>query len=177
MGFRSSWIARRGTSTTELLTQTGFAPTGERWEYSDVGVQLVVIPEGERGPWSILVASGTQHFTEIRDEDARAVSRSSEALFFWCSDTTMATELSCWRDGRPAWRIAYSCEIGEPQQDGDVPPEAEAILERLRAAQAKRDGADHLYELTAEVGRSLTGFRHDQDVVTGEPSPYRVLAR
>jgi hypothetical protein len=44
-------------------------------------------------------------------------------------------------------------------------------------ADAVNDSVDYIYDLTAEVGRALTGFRHDQTAGTMEYPPFQVLTR
>lgn len=99
-------------------------------------------------------------------------------MYFWCSDTVMATELSCFRDGAIVWSIQYSCADASkrPAIKGEVPEITSEILEGLLAKQRADDGADYIYDLTAELGRRLVGFRHDMDSETDDPEPFQVLA-
>ena len=78
----------------------------------------------------------------------------------------MATELSCFKNGVAAWTIEYDCSDEQklPAMSGEIPKAAHAILESLREKQRADDGADYIYELTAELGHKLVGFRHDTDV-------------
>ena len=182
MGFRVSWIARRGSSSAELLDAVGCKPTGERHDFPDIGFYLLQLPGDEEGPWSVLIADGSDNFTALSANDAKPLSHGGETIFFWCSDTSMSTEMSCHRDGRRVWAIEYDCEeeTKRPLLIGDVPPVAKTLLATLedeqRASDEEGGGVDHSYELTAALGRMLVGFRHDADAETDEREPYQVLA-
>src|SRR5262245_25983438 len=108
MGFRISWIARAGTSADELLRASGRNLTGERHEFPDVGWYLLELPKGAQSPWVLLIADGTDNFAELNTSIAKSLSEGgNETLYFWCSDTVMATELTCFRDGAEAWSVQY----------------------------------------------------------------------
>lgn len=183
MGFRVSWIARRGSSTSELLAAVGASATGEREEFPDVGWYLVHLESEARGAWTLLLADGSDNFGELDDSIAQSLSMGgAHTLFFWCSDTTMSTQLFAFHNGTLAWSIGHDAEEGGLALEGALPPEAEAIVsEHTRAQQeadAAEEGVDHLYEVTADLGRALTGFRHDVDPEgVADEAPFEVLAR
>jgi hypothetical protein len=180
MGFRVSWIARSGTSTKELLEASGRSLTGERHEFPDVGFYLLELPKPVGGSWAVLIADGSDNFAELDESQAQSLSKGgNETLYFWCSDTVMVTELKCFIDGAVVWSIEYNCEDTArlPAIRSDVPAVANEILVDLRAKQRADDGADFIYDLTAEVGRRLVGFRHDMDPVTDDVEPFQVLSR
>ncbi len=182
MGFRVSWVARRGSSSAELLDAVGCKLTGERHKFPDVGFYLLQLPGDEDGPWSVLIADGSENFTSLSSTHAESQSLGGESIYFWCSDTSMSTEMSCHRNGRRVWAIEYDCEDEKkrPLLDGDIPPVAKTLLAALEDEQRVSDeeggGADHIYDLTAALGRALVGFRHDADAETDDPEPYQVLA-
>lgn len=178
MGYRVSWIARAGTSTAELLKVSRRKLTGERHEFPDVGFYLLELPGADSNPWVVLIADGSDNFAELDATLAQSLSVGGhETLFFWCSDTVMATEMMCFKNGANAWSIQYDCEdeTQRPKLTGDVPPIVHEILKNLRAQQEGNDGVDYIYDLTAVVGRSLVGFRHDADAATDDPEPFQVL--
>jgi hypothetical protein len=89
----------------------------------------------------------------------------------------MATELVCFKNGVEVWSIQYDCEdkTKQPAMNGSVPQIAHEILEILRTKQQADEDADYIYDLTAESGRSLVGFRHDMDIKIDDPEPFQVL--
>ena len=178
MGYRVSWIARRGTSTKELLDAAQLRPTGERHDLPDVEFYLLELPHSEGGPWVVLIADGSENYAALDDSLAQSLSKEAgETLYFWCSDTVMATELACFKDGSPVWSIEYDCkdEAKRPAMDGEVPAAANEILADLRAQQEAEGDADYIYDLAAELGRTLVGFRHDMDPETDDAEPFQVL--
>jgi len=180
MGYRVSWIALRGTSTAELLSLSQRRPTGERHEFPDVGFYLLELPARRGGPWTVLIADGSDNFMELDASQAETLSQGgNETLYFCCSDTVMTTELMGFKNGSLAWSILYDCadEGKRPALQGDVPAIAHKLLTELRDKQQADEGADYIYDLTAELGRELVGFRHDADAETDDPEPFQVLAR
>lgn len=179
MGYRVSWIARLGTSTKELLDFAQRTVTGERHEFPDVGWYLLELPHVVGSAWVLLIADGSENYGDLDPSDAEALSKDgNETLYFCCSDTVMATYLMCYKDGAQVWAIEYDCkDQSEPAFKGKVPSIAHQILNELRAEQqAECDfGADYQYDLTAELGRRLVGFRHDVDLEIEDPEPFQVL--
>lgn len=178
MGFRVSWVARSGASTGELLCVAGRGLTGERHEFPDVGWYLLELPGGDRPPWVLLIADGTENYLELGTGHAQALSTGgNETLYFTCSDTVMATELFCFKDGKENWSVRYDCadKAKQPAMSGDVPEIASEILRDLQIKQQADGGADYIYDVTAEVGRRLVGFRHDLEPETDDPAPFQVL--
>lgn len=178
MGFRVSWIARAGTSTEELLKATDRRPTGERHEFPDVGWYLLELPSAGQSPWTLLIADGSDNYGGLDPAQAQSLSAGgNETLYFWCSDTVMATVLVCFRNGSEVWSIDYDCgnKNKRPALNGAVPQMAHEILAQLQKKQQADDGADYIYDLTAELGRKLVGFRHDMELKTGDPEPFQVL--
>jgi hypothetical protein len=116
---------------------------------------------------------------ELDESLARSLSQSgSETLYFVCSDTVMVTYLKCFRDGAIVWSIEYDCEdeAKRPAIAGDVPAIVNEVLKGLWSQQEKDADVDYIYDLTAEVGRRLVGFRHDADLEIDDPEPFQVLA-
>jgi len=136
------------------------------------------LPKSDGNPWVVLIADGSDNYTVLDDAQAQSLSTDgNETLCFWCSDTVMATELKCFKNGSVVWSIEYDCEdeTKRPSLLGDPPSVANEILSDLRTRQETDDGADYLYDLTAELGRRLVGFRHDIDAETDDPEPFQVL--
>lgn len=178
MGFRVSWIARSGTSTQELLNLLGRRPTGERHDYPDSGHSLLELPSAE-SPRVLLIAVGTEYYMDLTASHAEMLSRGGhECLYFWCSETVMITWLTCFRDGKEAWSVTYNCEDEKMPLviKGDVPKVAHEIVEELRAQEEDADSdSGYLFEVTGDLGLSIVGFRHDQDLETDDPTPFQVL--
>lgn len=179
MGFRVSWIAQAGVATDQLVETSKRAVTGERHDFPDIGWYLLELPNAEAQPWVVLIADGSDHFAELDASDAQELSKGGTAtIYFWCSDTVMATEIVSFNNGIETWSVQYDCDdtSKQPAMNGDIPAVANEVLARLRAQQQTDTGADYVYDLTAELGRLLVGFRHDMDIQVGDPEPFQVLS-
>jgi len=180
MGYRVSWIARSGNSSDELLQVSRRNVTGERHEFPDVGWYLLELPNAVPSPWVVLITDGSENFDELEASHAQSLSQDGiETLHFWCSDTVMATELVCFKDSVEVWSVRYDSEnkSKQPALNGRIPQVAHEILERLRIEQQTDEGADYVYDLTAELGHSIVGFRHDSDVELDDGEPFQVLCK
>lgn len=178
MGFRVSWIAQARVATDQLLEAANRAVTGERHDFPDTGWYLLELPNAEAQPWVVLIADGSDHFAELDASDAQELSKGGyETIYFWCSDTVMATEIVAFNNGIENWSVQYDCDdtSKQPTMNGNVPAVANEIFARLKAQQQADSSADYVYDLTAELGRLLVGFRHDMDVQQDDPEPFQVL--
>ena len=178
MGYRVSWLARSGVSVQELLDAFGRQLTGIRVAFPDVGWYLLELNSPHGIPWVVLIANGTDNFAELNDSDARRVSRDGQdVLYFSCSDTVMATQFVCFKSGSETWAVDYDSSDNkkQPSITGNPPSIVYELLSELRAKQQTDNVADHIYDLTAELGRTLVGFRHDTDLELDDPTPFQVL--
>jgi hypothetical protein len=179
MGYRIAWIARAGSSTAELLALSQRYRTGERRDFPDVGWYLLELPTRPgQTPWVLLIADGSDNYSGLDPSQAQLLSADgNQTLYYWCSDTIMVTDLFCFQNNAVAWSIQYDCgaKSKRPALTGNVPDAVHEILKDLRSKQDADDGADYIYELTADVGRSLVGFRHDVDLQIDDPEPFQVL--
>jgi len=151
--------------------------SGERHEFPDVGWYLLELPSDE-SPWVLLIADGSENFADLSASHAQSLSKGgNQTLYFCCSDTVMVTELLFFKDGAEVWSIQYDCgdKTKQPAINGDAPQITHEILKELRTKQQTDDGADYIYDITAELGRSIVGFRHDADVEIDDPEPFQLL--
>lgn len=188
MGYSLSWIARAGTSTEELLGISDRSPTGERlYDLRENGFYLVEIPTPD--PWIILLALGGEFLDNLDPEQARLLSEDGgKTLFFYCVDAVMSTELTCFENGARVWSVTYrgEDESSRPTMVGEVPSVCQEILEELETEQRTRSSdevlkqrrieIDFIYDLPAELGLRLVGFRHDAPHQTAGLGPFQVLA-
>jgi hypothetical protein len=165
-----------------LLDVSHRSITGERHEFPDVGWYLLNLTRQGDAPWVLLIADGSENYADLDASLAQDLSNDgNETLYFWCSDTVMTTELMCFKDGAMVWAVRYDCDgtSKRPEIQGEVPAVAHEILAALRAEQQAdtEGGVDFLYDMTAELGRRLIGFRHDVDLETDEAEPFQVLSQ
>ena len=140
-----------------------------------MGWYLLEMPEPA---WTILIADGSDNYAKLDETLAQHFSdEGNETLFFWCSDTTMTSQLICFRDGKKVWSIDFDCEkVGqELQLTGDLPSVVQETLDELKESEPDDEDEAVGYELPMDVGRKLTGFRHDMDVEIDDDEPFQVL--
>ena len=174
MGYKVSWLARSGDSGKELISASRRKPTGELVPTPSNGYQLIELTDTS---WVVLLTDGAEYLEDLDAEMAQSLSEGGcEILRFWCSDTIMATQLECYREGVRVWSIGYDCEETEALViEGEVPPITHDLLKTLVAKQRADPEVDFVYELTAKLGSELTGFRHDQSLGKGSPPAFRAL--
>lgn len=132
MGYRSTWIAVYKQPLDTVLETMGFERTGERDELSEPGFNAVEMPE-----WSILIADGSDYYTELGEAEAATLSRGGRSLLFTCSDTVMCTQLVEYANGNEVWRIDYEGinGVSEAEVTGNAPPLVhEHLAERGRSS-------------------------------------------
>ena len=79
------------------------------------------------------------------------------------------------------WSVRYDCEQNDRQPliQGPVPEQITSVLEAARE-QAAADGdedVDFMFDVTANLGRALVGFRYDMTPEVDDALPFQVLAR
>lgn len=176
MGFRVSWLAHAAISPNLLLQLIDSEPKGERHDFPDVGWYLLEMPDPA---WTILIADGTDNFAKLNERIAQGFScGGNETLFFWCSDTTMTSQLMCFRNGTKAWSIDFDCEDTTQalRLSGDLPDVVRETLSEMKGLESDEEDGAEGYDLPADVGRKLTGFRHDMDVDHDEDEPFQLLS-
>lgn len=174
MGYSVTWIASSGGSAEALISASQRQRTGERIRNPSDGYYLL---ELAGTPWVILIAYGTEYLENLDSELARSLSDGGgETLRFCCCDSVMATQLECFKSGSMVWSVDYDCEDEEaPVITGDAPPMTRDLLKDLVTQQEAEPTVDFVYELTAELGSELIGFRHDQSPPEGRTAAFQVL--
>jgi hypothetical protein len=159
MGWTSSWTAVENTDVREILSLLGVAETGELLdEWCDPGLCWLRV-----GTWVVVLCDGFQNHQRITATEARALSAGRCVLHLEQSDFSMCDSLTCYLNGAVVWEIDHRAgELSSPSIAGDPPPQLAGILTEYRKRQAAADpSVDYLYEVVPELGRTLTGFRHD----------------
>jgi len=179
MGHHCSWIATRGLALGEALGRLGLVRTGQSDEpVCDPGLYAVVLPRD----WLVVVADGEDYTSYLRDEHAVELSRHAETLFFLTDDTSMGTYLGAFARGTCTWELSYDGAHGvaAPTIIGAPPAPVWTQLAAARRRQADAGGVDAsvdcMYDVAADAGRDLIGFRHDVSLADGDVLPIQRLA-
>ena len=175
MGYRAGWLAVKNADLDVALSTIGLKQEGESNEaIYDPGHYAVQMPGG----WLVVIGDGSDALDTVKPEHARALSKGTDALHFMCSDTSMYAVITAFRDGKKIWSLEHdgSNGVGAPVVAGNAPPLVGEIIAKCQAEQdAADEKVDHLSEAAPEIGRLLTGFRHDQTLGDGEHVPIFVL--
>jgi len=109
------------------------------------------------------------------------LSAKREVVSCFVEDHVMYSSATGWNRARQVWRIFHDREKGRYHLDvlGHPPPELNQIRERLTPEQNAGGGekadVDFIYDVPAELAKSLTGFRHDQGTAGMVADVYHVL--
>ncbi len=131
--------------------------------------------------WYVVVVHRGEHLVE--DELLQRVSAGCEAIACFLEEHVMYSAAVGWRDGRRLWSVTYEAERSrrDVAVEGELPAGSSAIRARLEADQVRAGGeraaVDYLFDVPIEIAKSVTGFRHDEDVTSSEAAPFEVLAR
>jgi hypothetical protein len=177
MGYRAGWLAVKNADLTKVLRTIGLTKESESDEaIYEPGHYAVAMSGG----WLVVIGSGSDQMNTVEPEHARLLSKGTEALHFMCSDTVMVAAITAFRDGKEVWSLVHDGSNGSAMPDvaGNAPPMvAEVIAQCLAEQKASGEkNVDYLYEAAPEIGRLLTGFRHDQTLGDREHLPIFVLA-
>ncbi len=176
MGYRCSWVAVHDKPLNELLTALELERTGERFDFSEPGLNAIESRDG----WNVVIADGQETMDSLTEANAKQLSKGTRALFFQCNDASMVTLLVEYKDGKEGWSIRYNGTDGvsTPEVFGEVPDVVnQVVAEQSEEQSAEGDDVDCMYDIAPAVGLDITGFRHDQEPDVGEADPIQELRR
>jgi hypothetical protein len=178
MGYSCRWIGTRGIDRADVLRQLGFSVTAElSEEVFDPGLYAVQIDA-----WFVVIGDGRDHMDLVTRDHAAKLSERGDALFVFTTDTAMCAEITAFAEGAMAWSILYDGSNGvtKPELFGRPPDEAREVMVAAYVRQDEEGGAsagvDHVYDIPAEVGLRLVGFRHDETLGGGKHLPVYELS-
>jgi hypothetical protein len=164
MGWSLSWAALKAGNVQTVCAALGLRATGKREGIAKSKISGTALPTG----WYVVVFNRT----EIKDKTLEKLSHAGEAVGCYVEDHVMFSSASAWKNCKRIWRVAHKGEEGDVlhlETSGDLPAEFESIRREVFAKQEKEPAepddlkVDHVHELSAELAKKLTGFRHDQD--------------
>jgi hypothetical protein len=161
MGYSLAWCAVRGKSAEAVLQELRLVRTGDLQSQLNTPFNGRALPGG----WYAVVADHDDHVVD--EAVLRPLSAGCEVVTLGLDEQARSSRLQGWKNGAVVWTVAHAAERGPAHLD--VQGAAPGELEPLRG----RAGADALYALPIELGRALTGYRHDGEEV---PDGYEILA-
>ncbi len=175
MGFSLSWLAVKGKPAQAALAELGFRPTGKREEVAESDLCGAELPNG----WYLILSNHTETVaTEATMQ--KLCSPGVELVTCFVEEHVNVSSASSWREGRQIWSVVHDHQMAEtPDTEGDPPSQYKAILDDLtrqqREADEKGEDVDYLFDLPVEIARSVTGYRHDEDIPGMSGEVYEVL--
>lgn len=167
----------RGRDRADVLARMKFEIAEELIEeVYDTGLYALEVED-----WLVVIGDGWDFMELVPRRLAAKLSNGGEVIFFYTDDTPMKAELTSFADGKVQWSITYDGEDGvsQPAIEGKLPGVSTRVIAAAEKAQrgagGPKAGVDHIYEITAELGLALVGFRHDQTLGSGNHVPiYRL---
>jgi hypothetical protein len=173
MGVSFSWIAINGRSPQEIHAAIGARATGGREEFYRSNLTATELPHG-----FYLVIFKKE---ELSSAKLRKYSTAFDLLYGFVEEHVMYSAVAAWSNGEEVWSVAHDAQEGvfHLKVKGSPPAGFVAIRDRLIAEQNGEDPAnpevDHVFDIPVELGRELTGYRHDQDVQNVKAGAFEVL--
>ena len=126
MGYRISWLAAKGLSSNALLDHFDFRSTDERDEANEAPFSTAELPTG----WTILW-SNDPTFANV--ERCQRLSEKAPIVSCWVNETVMLSSANYFEGGNYLWFVGHNAQEGQYdlQSDGSLPPQFDAIKERL----------------------------------------------
>ncbi len=176
MGFHVAWIAVRGKTPGEVQTELGLTETGVREFVPESDLSGVYLPSA----WYVVFVNDLT-VDELWDDTLATLSHNADVMSFVVEESSMVSLARGFSGGSRLWEVIHDSSKGLENLDasGRLPDEFPAIRDRL-AAELKKAGqypADYLFDVPAELSKSITGFRHDEDVEGIDGDAFVVLER
>ncbi|KQT36004.1 hypothetical protein [Methylophilus sp. Leaf414] len=175
MGFHISWVAVHGKSPEQVCSELNLQDTDEQSPYPETDVDALKLDSG----WYLL------HFNDPLPPELELailgpLSMGAEVVKCVIEEASMVSMASYLYNGKEKWSIVHDSEQGLTHLDvsGDLPHCYEEIKNRLLAQlNADEDPCDYLFDVPAEVCKSITGFRHDDVREDEDSNPFAVMER
>ena len=170
MGYSISWLAVRGKTAADLHRQLGLRATGKREQVPESPLLSAEIAGG----WSLIFANRCDFADSL---PLAKLSAGAEVITCMAEEHVMTSSATGWKDGKLLWSITHDWQQGKDhlKSDGAPPPAFNGIRDRLIEKQTEPGAPDYLFDIPVEVAKSLTGFRHDEDVESDLDDPFELL--
>jgi len=175
MGNALSWIAIKDGSAERINPLLGLLPTGKFEEIPESEIDAAELPKR----WYLVVFNNQQ----IDDRILQKVSSSEEVVHCFVEEHVMVSSVEGWHNGKKKWSAVHDSQKGMLHLEtfGNCPESLMVIHQRMNALATAQSGdqakVDFIFDVPVEVGRELTGFRHDQDIPGKSGAVFQVLKR
>jgi hypothetical protein len=174
MGFRVQLIAVTGKEPHAVQRGFGVSATGQREEIAESPVVGAALPNG-----AYLLYINDPDRIVPEDEVYACLSKGASLVACYANETVMNSYACGWANGVKRWSVFHNAqqEIKHLETNGILPPEFQAIRDRLFAQQDADDGADFIFDIPVELFAAVGGIRYDQDILGAGPQPWEILER
>ena len=162
MGFHSSWIAVRGKPAEKVRSELRLKETAERESLPEADVTAVALPSG----WYVVFFNDPLP-SDLEERALARLSAGAELMMFVVEEASKVSLASGYSGGRRIWTLGHDSSKGPTHLDaqGALPEIVSKIRDRLLAqSRAGASGVDHVFDLPAELSKTITGFRHDEEI-------------
>jgi hypothetical protein len=172
MGFRVQLIALTGKEPSAVQRDFGVAATGQREEIAESPVVGAALPSG-----AYLLYINDPDKIVPEDKVFARLSKGASLVACYANETVMNSYACGWANGIERWSVFHDAQqdIKHLETSGTLPPEFQAIRDRLFAEQEGDDGADFIFDIPIELFAALGGIRYDHDIPGAGPDPWEIL--
>ena len=174
MGFSLSWLAVKGKPPQVIRDELSFRMTEMREEIPESELSAVEMPSG----WYLIVSNHTEQV--VSDAAMRQLCSSGcELVTCFVEEHVIVSRATGWKDGHLIRSVTHNAQKGllDLEVQGEPPATFAAIRDGMFAEQAVGDcDVDYVFDIPVETARSVTGYRHDEDVPGLSGDVFEVLA-
>ena len=173
MGFRVQLIAVSGREPREVQRDFGVVGTGHREEIAESPVVGAALPNG-----AYLLYINAPDKIVPEDKVFARLSKGASLVACYANETVMNSYACGWANGEERWSVFHDAQqdIRHLETSGTLPPEFQAIRDRLFTEQEADDGGtDFVFDIPVELFAILGGIRYDQDIPGAGPDPWEIL--
>jgi hypothetical protein len=174
MGFRVQLIAVTGKEPHAVQRGFGVSAKGQREEIAESPVVGAALPNG-----AYLLYINDPDRIVPEDEVYARLSKGASLVACYANETVMNSYACGWTNGVEQWSVFHDAqqEIKHLETSGTLPPQFQAIRDRLFAQQDADDGADFIFDIPVELFAAVGGIRYDHDIPGAGPDPWEILER
>jgi hypothetical protein len=175
MGFHVGWIAVHGKPPSQVRSELGLVETDSREFVPESELTGVELPSG----W-YLVFCNSLAAPELEVENLSDLSRGANVMSFLVEEASMISAAQGYAEGEQTWEVVHDSNEGREHllTQGVLPPSFASVRDKLmRELKEDKRGADHLFDVPADLSKSIIGFRHDEDIAGIEGDAFTVLER
>lgn len=172
MGFRVQLIAITGKGPDAVQRDFGVAATGQREEIAESPVVGAPLPNG-----AYLLYINDPKKIVPDDKVFARLSKGASLVACYANETVMNSFACGWANGVEQWSVFHDAQqdIEHLEASGALPPELQAIRDRLFAQQQSDGGADFIFDIPIELFAALGGIRYDHEIPGAGPEPWEIL--